>query len=121
MVEVGDEAVVVRFSGWDKVWALCGERRIALSDITGARVAPVADVKGDLGWRMGGTYWPGAVAAGWYTVKGRKGARQLWSVYKDAEVLVIDTRLERPCRLVLQLPDRHEIAWYIGERLPPIA
>ena len=50
-------------------------------------------------------------------MKGEKGKRQLWCVYRDDEVLVIDNRLNRPCRVVLQLPDRHDIAWYIGERL----
>ena len=57
------------------------------------------------------------MATGWFTVKDRKGARELWCVYKDPEVLVIDTRRERPCRVVLQHPDRHDLAWYIGERL----
>ena len=118
-VDVSDEAITVTFSGWDQIWALCHQRTIALSDITGARVAAVDELRAELGWRVGGTYWPGAVAAGWYSVRGRKGARQLWSVYRDPEVLVIDTTLERPCRLVLQLADRHDVAWFIGERLTP--
>ncbi len=76
-------------------------------------------MKAGVGWRVGGTYWPGRVAAGWFTMPDRKAARQLWSVYRDDEVLVIDTTRERPCRVVLQRPDRHDLAWLIGERLSP--
>jgi hypothetical protein len=32
-------------------------------------------------------------------------------------VLVIDSWLERPSRVVLQHPDRHNLAWLIGERI----
>lgn len=116
-VEVGDEQVEVAISGLDRVMALSGGVALDMSEVTGARVVPVAEAKAGLGWRVGGAYWPGWLATGWYTVPGRKGARQLWSVYRDSEVLVIDTTRERPSRLVLQHPDRHDLAWWIGERL----
>jgi hypothetical protein len=117
-VHVSDDAVEITFSGVDKWTTLSpGGRRLAMTDITGARVAPRAEASRDLGWRVGGGRWPGRMTTGWYTEKGRKGVRALWCVYRDQEVLVIDTTLAKPCRVVLQHPDRHDLAWYIGERL----
>ena len=117
-VNVGDDAVDIAFTGMDR-WVTLNRRgqHIAMADITSARVAPVAEVRSDTGLRVGGSYWPGRFATGWFNVKGQKGKRQLWCVYRDPEVLVIETQLDRPCRVVLQTPNRHDIAWYIGERL----
>jgi hypothetical protein len=117
-VHVSDDAVDIRFTGADRLITFAhGGLHLCMSDIVVARVAPRKGLREPLGWRVGGGYFPGRLATGWFTVKGEKGKRQLWCVYRDDEVLAIDTRLERPCRVVLQLPDRHDIAWYIGERL----
>jgi hypothetical protein len=116
-VEVADDAVTITLSGLDRVAALCHRCTIPIEAVTAARVVPVAEPRASLGWRTGGSYFPGCIATGWYTIKERKGARQLWVVYRDPEVLVIDTTLERPATIVLQTPDRHDIAWFIGERL----
>ena len=117
-VHVSDDAVDVRFTGADRLITFAhGGVHLCMSDIVAARVVPRQGLREDLGWRVGGGYFPGRLATGWFAVKGAKGRRQLWCVYRDDEVLVIDTRLDRPCRVVLQLPDRHDIAWYIGERL----
>jgi hypothetical protein len=102
--------VVVRFEGVDLLWALQREQRLPFDVIAGARVVSREQAEADLSWRVGGGYWPGRVATGHFMVKGRKGARQLWLVFRDPEVLVIDTSLERPCRVVLQTPDRAELA-----------
>lgn len=117
-IEVSDRSVEVDFEGLDQVMCLARHVSIPIEHITAARVTAVEEVKAGIGWRVGGGYWPGWFATGHYTVPGRKGARQLWCVYRDPEVLVIDTDLERPARLVLQHPDRHDLAWWIGERLP---
>jgi hypothetical protein len=117
-VHVSDDAVDVRFTGADRLVTFAhGGVHLRMSDIVAARVMPRQGLREDLGWRVGGGYFPGRLATGWFTVKGAKGKRQLWCVYRDDEVLAIDTHLDRPCRVVLQLPDRHDIAWYIGERL----
>lgn len=118
-VEVFDDRVEIRFSGWDRVWCVSSGVTLRMADIESARVAAVAEVRPSVGLRMGGTYVPGRIMAGRYTVKERRGARQLWCVRKDPEVLVIDTRIERPARVVLQHPDRHNLAWWIGERIGP--
>ena len=115
-IELHDDRVTIDLDGVEQVWALARHLEVPTEHITAARVMPVDDVHHGLGWRIGGAYWPGAVAAGHFTVPDRPGARQFWCVYRDRDVLVIDTDLERPCRLVLQHPDREFLAWIIGER-----
>jgi hypothetical protein len=58
------------------------------------------------------------MATGHFTWPGHKGMRQLWAVYRDTEVLVIDTTRTNPARIVIQHPYRHDLAWLIAERLP---
>jgi hypothetical protein len=119
-VYVGDEQVAILLTGLDSVWALRSRLIIPLEDIVDARVIPRDSAREHLGWRFGGSYWPGTVAAGNFTVRGRHDQREFWSVYRDDEVLQLETRLERPRYIVLQHPDRHTIAWLIGERLRPV-
>ncbi len=117
-VHVSDDAVDITFTGADKWLTLNPSgQHVAMADITSARVEQRTAARADAGWRVGGGQWFDSLTTGWFTVKGRKGYRQLWCAYKDTEVLVIDTRLPKPCRIVLQHPDRHDLAWYIGERL----
>ena len=121
LVHVGDDAVDITFTGMDRLLTFAGgHQRLTLADIVVARVLPVEGLRAELRWRLGGGYFPGRLTTGWFTVKGEKGKRQLWCVYRDHEVLVIDTRLDKPSRVVLQLPDRHDVAWYVGERLPAL-
>jgi hypothetical protein len=117
-VHVADDVVAIDFAGVDK-WATFnpGGQQLPMAHITAARVVERTDALARIGWRLGGGYWPGRLATGWFTERGRKGARQLWCVYRDPELLAIDTTLPKPCRVVLQHPDRHDLAWYIGERL----
>jgi len=117
-VDVGDDAVDITFTGLDRLLTFAPKGvHLSMADIVVARVLPRQGLHDSLRWRVGGGYFPGSLATGWFTVKGEKGKRQLWCVYRDHEVLAIDTRLDRPSRVVLQVPDRHDIAWYIGERL----
>jgi hypothetical protein len=116
-VTVDDDAVDVRFSGLDVLLTLSHGIRLPLAEVTGARLGPRGELLRELGIRVGGGYWPGALATGRFTWKGRKGLRQLWCVYRDQEVLVIDTTRDDPGRVVLQLPDRADQAWYVNERL----
>jgi hypothetical protein len=115
-VLVTDEAVDIRICGWDKVWALSGGLTIPLDEITAARVEPILDAKRNLGWRVGGGYFPGLMATGHFTTRGKKGHRQLWCTYRDDEVLTIETKRPRPWKIVLQHPDRDRLAWWINER-----
>jgi hypothetical protein len=115
-VLVHDDAVDIDFTGLDRFEALKGHLRLPVDVITDARVVPQADAKADLGLRIGGTYLPGCVVAGHFTTRSRKGVRQLWDVHRDPEVLLIETTLDRPWRVVLQHPDRERLAWLIAER-----
>lgn len=120
-VFVYDDSVDVTIAGLDSVLSLSSGVTLSMDDIVSARVISFTEAMAGLGWRVAGTYWPRGfglgIATGHYSVPGRKGARQLWCVYTDNEVLEIQTRLERPTRVVLQVPDRHDLAWFIGERL----
>lgn len=122
-VTVRDDAVDIDITGaFDMTMCLSPGLRIPMADITSARLASWDEVRPGLGWRVGGAYWPGLIATGWYTVPGRKGVRQLLAVFRDrAELLVIDTRLDKPCRVVLQHPDRERLAWWINERIAQAA
>jgi hypothetical protein len=116
---VNDDSIDLTFTGVDRYLALSKGIHLPITEITDARVAPVAEMKAELGWRVGGGYWPGRMATGHFTWSGRQRYRQLWSVYKATEVLVIDTKRKNPARIVLQHPFRHDLAWLIAERIPP--
>lgn len=116
-VFVYDDHVTVDFSGLDRLEALRSHLEVRVADIVDARVVAQDDVKKDLSWRVGGTYWPGVVAAGRFRTRHRKGVRQLWGVHRDPDVLLIETRLDDPWRVVLQHPDRERLAWLIAERI----
>jgi hypothetical protein len=116
-VMVKDDAVDIAFSGLDELMCLSTGVRLPMPIILGARVGSVLEASADRGWRVLGTYLPGVAACGHYQDRRRKGARQLWDVYRDSEVLIIDTMLDRPTKVVLQHPNRHDLAWYIGERI----
>lgn len=117
---VGDDAIDLVITGWyDRVMCVSSGAHIPLADVVGARLVTWDEARADMGWRVGGAYWPGSIATGWYTMPGQKGLRQLWAVFKDrAELLMIDTRLDKPCRLVLADPDRARLAAAINERVP---
>ena len=118
-VHVYDDAVDIELTGLDRTLALKSHLRLPMAVVTDARVATQRELKVDLGWRVGGTYVPGLVAAGHYGTRDRKGVRQLWAAYRDPEVLVIETSLANPWRVVLQHPDRDRLAWLIAERAHP--
>jgi hypothetical protein len=116
-VHVHDDRIQFDLDGIDALLALSWHFAVPMDHVVSVSVRPFAEVRPDLHWRLGGTYVPGVVAAGTYGMVGRPAARQLLSVYRDPEVLVIETDLERPARVVIQHPDRHDLAWFIGERL----
>jgi len=122
-VTVRDDAVDIDITGAaDVLLCLSGGLRIPMADVVGARLLSWDEFRPELGWRVGGGYWPGLIATGWFTVPDRKGARQLLAVFRDrAEILVIDTKLDKPCRVVLQHPDRERLAWWINERIAQAA
>src|SRR3954447_23047491 len=101
-VFIHDHAGHVDFTGWSRVWALKGHLELAMADIVDARVAPRTELVESIGWRLGGASVRGRVVAGRFPTKGRERVRQLWDPSSDPDRLVIETRLDRPWRVVLQ-------------------
>lgn len=113
---VTDTSFDITLSGWDAVWAFRRRVSIPLEHIRSATVTPRASALQQLRWRVGGTHLPGVVSAGRFTLRSTPG-RAFVSVYRDPEVLVVETDLDRPRLVVLQHGDRHDLAWYLGERI----
>jgi hypothetical protein len=105
-----DDTLDLEITGWaDQMWCLSTGVQIPWEDVVGARVQTWDEVRAGLGWRVGGAYWPGWIATGWYTVPGVKGDRQLLGVFrKRRELVVVETRRPRPRRLVV--PSDHAAA-----------
>ena len=108
-VTVSENLVSIRFTGLDNALCLCRFVDLHGDEITDVQVMPRDEAKALLGWRVGGGYWPGGMATGWFTTPGQRGQLQLWDVYRDPEVLVIDTTRPKPSRIVLQHPDLYAL------------
>jgi hypothetical protein len=111
-----DAGIDVKVSGMDTLWSLRGAISIPWSDVVGARVVEAKTARKRLQWRVGGTSWFGSATAGNYTVRNEPGVREWWVAYRDPEFLEIETTRERPKRVVLQVPDRAELAAEINAR-----
>lgn len=118
-VYVHPDTVDITFGGLDRLLCFTDRLILPMDEIVSVSVVQAETAAHDRGWRMLGGYWPGGFATGHHRHRSRPGARQLWSVYRDPEVLVIETSRARPAKVVLQHPDRHNLAWLIGERITP--
>jgi hypothetical protein len=116
-VFVGDRVVAIHLTGLDSVWSLRSRLLVPISEIAAARVVDRDDAMGRIGWKFGGTAVPGLVAAGTFTLDHADGDRAFCCLYRDRELLEIETTIQRPRLILLQHPDRHELAWLIGERV----
>ena len=116
-VTLTDEAIDVKVSGMDTLWSLRGAISIPWSDVVGARVVDATTARKRLNWRVGGTSWFGSATAGHFTVRDEPGVREWWVAYRDPEFLEIETTRDRPKRVVLQVPDRVELAAAITARV----
>jgi len=116
-VALTDTGIDVRLTGMDMVWSLRGTVAVPWSDVVGARVVDAQTARARLLLRLGGTGLAGVVKAGRFTVRGEPGVREFWATYRDPEFLEIETTQERPRRIVLQVPDRAELAAAINARV----
>ena len=116
-VALTDTGVDVHASGMDMLWSLRGAISIPWRDVVGARVVDAKVAKKRLRWRVGGTSWPGRAIAGHFTVRDKPSVREWWVTYRDPELLEIETTRERPRHIVLQVPNRTELAAAIDERV----
>jgi hypothetical protein len=100
-----DDALAVKFTGLDALWAVSGGITVPFIEVVGAKVVDAADARARLRWKIGGTGLGGVVKAGRFTVADEPGAHELWSTYRDPTFLEITTTRQRPHRIVVQHPD----------------
>jgi len=118
-LHVTDDGIDISITGWfDTAMCVASSLHVDMADIVGARLVEWDEVRADMGLRVGGAYWPGRIATGWYRMKDRPDDRQFWAVFRDrSHLLAIDTRLAKPARIVLANEDRERLAWWINERV----
>lgn len=90
-----------RLGGWSRVWALSAGFDAPLAAVSSARVDPALRLAPD-GMRVGGTFFPGSIAAGRH---GQPGFSAFWYVRTPKRAVVIDLTGWRHDRLVLQVGD----------------
>ncbi len=100
-IDITATELVVRLSGWDRLWALKRKLTIPLAHVRGAAVDPEAKDR-FAGIRLPGSHVPGVVTAG--TFRWRK-QWWFWSVRKRENVIVVDLENERYAQLVLEVED----------------
>ena len=117
VVTLTGEHLAVTFPGAESLLTLKRALVLPWDQVVSARTDTQAALRRELGWRVGGGYWPGWFATGHFTFRGRRGDRQLWCAYRATEVLVIETTRARPRRVVLQVDDPRALAAAVRARL----
>ncbi len=107
-LSVGSGLLRVRIAGWSRVWALSGGFDVPLANVRAARIDPTLRLAPD-GIRVGGTFFPGRIAAGRYW---RPGFSSFWCVRDPSRAVIVDLADWRYDRLVLQVADPEAV---IGE------
>ena len=100
----------VNFSFWEKVGGLTGNIVVPLSHVRGATDDPTF-IEHDLGFRSGGTGFPGLIAEGHF----RKNGDRLLAMWRKGEqVVVIELEYEKWDRLVIGCEDARALAQLIN-------
>jgi hypothetical protein len=112
-IEVTSQTLIVSLTGLDVVWALKRRLVINRSDIVSVRVAPRKEVVSLLRLRLYGSFVPGLICAGTFSV-GRKaglprGSRAFMSIYRAKHVLQITTK-SRPALIGLETANPEAVA-----------
>jgi hypothetical protein len=105
-IEVTSQSLIVSLTGLDVVWALKRRLVINRADIVSVRVAPRKEVVSLLRLRLYGSFVPGLLCAGTFSV-GKKaglprGSRAFMSMYRAKQVLQITTK-SRPALIGLEI------------------
>jgi len=99
-------AFTVHLRGLDAMWSLARDVVVPVAAVLDVRIVAWTEVRAGLGWRVGGTYWPGRIATGHYQVAGASDERQFLVVFRERERLVlVETELPSKRRIVLQVPE----------------
>ena len=99
-IEIVGDRLLVRLTGWDRIWALKGGLNVPLAHVRGTEFAP-AGIK-PKGLRAPGSYLPGVIAAGTYRWRGH---REFWSVRHVNKAIVLHVQDDGYDRLVLEVAD----------------
>lgn len=107
-IEVTSQSLIVSLTGLDVVWALKRRLVINRADIVSVRVAPRKEVVSLLRLRLYGSFVPGLLCAGTFSVRKRaglpRGSRAFMSIYRAKQVLLITTS-GKPALVGLQVLD----------------
>jgi hypothetical protein len=102
-VELSDR-LVVRLTGWDRVWALSSGVEVPLRSVEAVRLMSRREARSlASGLRLAGSCLPGVIQAGRY--RSFSGEWSFWSVRRAGTVLVIDLVGQRYRHLVLEVDD----------------
>lgn len=106
--ELTTQQLIITLTGIDAVWALRRRVVIKRSDIVSAKVMSRKDAIKLLRLRLWGSYLPGVVCAGTFSVKKKaglpRGSRAFMSVYRAEQVLVVTTTGTRPAIVGVETP-----------------
>lgn len=81
-IELTSDELIIHVTGWDVVLALRSTVRVPLAHVAGATARPAdAHFDGMKGIRLGGGYWPGSFAAGYFWVTGSEGETRQASLH----------------------------------------
>lgn len=98
---------IITLSGIDAVWALKRKLVISRSTITSVKVLDRKAAMRLLRLRLWGSYLPGVVCAGTFSVSKKvglpKGSRAFMSVYRAKQILVVTT-LGKPALIGVEIP-----------------
>lgn len=120
-IDVVGSELVVSMTGWDRIWTLRRSISVPASSVTRVDVGFREPLLEQAGLRVRGSSIPGLLMAGTYTVwsdfRRHDGERQFWLVKRATEVLIIETDLVRPSRLVVEVPDPYDLRRRLNEEL----
>lgn len=119
VVSLDGGTLSIDLSGWHMIFAMRSHVEVPLADVESVSLQSKHPLVSEVAVRMRGSSIPGRVLAGSYSVwphaRIEKGDRQFWMTYSAAEVLVIETKVARPRRIVLEMDDRHAVMLRIQE------
>ena len=108
------ENLIITLTGIDALWALNRKVVVSRSIITSAKVFDRKATIRLLRLRLWGSYLPGVVCAGTFSVSKKAGlppgSRAFCSMYRAKQVLIITTSNTRPGLVIVQVAEPEAIA-----------
>ena len=112
--ELTSENVIITLTGVDAMWAIKKRLVINRQQIVSAKVMGRKDAIKLLRFRLWGSYLPGVVCAGTFSVSKKAGlppgSRAFMSLYRAKEVLVVTTSSGKPAIIGVETPQPEAFA-----------